>query len=488
MSQPDSNASQHAEPASKGVIFLTLAGVCAALAGYAMHVVGARCLPQASYGQFVVAISILTWCRTIQQTFILPGLYKAVSEDHRRLAAALSLAARWWTPLTLGLAVILAIGGPWIGQAFRDPGLSSPLIIAAIEIPFAGMMTLGHTFLNSIRRYRAVAAITSLFSLARSAAACLLLALGFGVSGGMVGSAAGAAIAGCLALVLLLGALRKMERTDDPSLLRRSIIWSGAAAPFAVSMSTLMSLDLWLVKGLLEETDAGVYGAAFALSRLPHFLVVGLITAVYPRVSNALGQQEVQLARSVSREAVRVLLIVILPICFLIGGSASELIEFFFTDRFSQAAGPLVILMAALGFQGFLNLFLALIAAADHPVIRLAATILTLAVGAALGFWLTPQYGIQGAAWAMLITFGIGALMAWAAAFYYVRFVPPVWTIIRCTVAGAAVFGLSLLWAAPGWLILVKLPVLGVVYGLILVVSRELGVKDLRLATGALRP
>ena len=95
---------------------------------------------------------------------------------------------------------------------------------------------------------------------------------------------------------------------------------------------------------------------------------------------------------------------------------------------------------------------------------------------------LIRQFGLEGAAFASLITFAAGAIAGTILIHRHLGALPPVWTALRCVAAGALVYAVGLFWPAPGWLVLVKLTGLSVLYVAALFALRELRWKNVVVA------
>lgn len=468
-------------PAAQGVVVLTAALAAMVACGYGVHAVATRALTPADYGRFAVTLSVITWLKICISSVLVPGISKVVSEDARRLRPAIRLAARWYGGGALVIGILLLPATPLMARAFGDPALTPLLALACLEAPLFAAFGMGRQLLSAVRHYAQAAASLWAYAVVRAAAACGFILLGWGALGALGGLAAGSLAGAIVGLTLLrrVGAALPVE--EHPPMLRRAFSWTAMTIPSSVAVATLMSMDMWLVKGSLHDAAAvGIYGAAFAMSRLPDFLVQGLAGAVFGRVSGALSEGRPELARSVSREAMRYLLVTFIPICALIAGSDRQVAALLFGQAYSSAGPILTLLTCAVSLSGALKLFQTLLAAGDRPGARLTFVLALLPTGLALNLLLIARYGAMGAAVAMLITMSLGALSG----LYLVRrclgVTAPLACVIRCAVAGTAVYALGRAFPGlTGWLLPVKMAVLGLIYAVGLFLLRELTPEDL---------
>jgi len=475
-------SARRAQSASHGVVFLTAAGAVQVVAGYGVHVLGTRLLGAADYGRFAVVMSVTTGMRNLLTTVMVEGLQKCVSEDHRRLRQALAVSAKWYS-LLMGLVTMAFVAAmPFLPAAFNDAALLPVFIVAAVEIPFVGLFTLGTRLQTALRQYGQAAGLMSVYSVVKVAALCAFVLAGWGAAGAIGGQSAASVVTAILAAVMLAREVRALPVVHYAPLLRRTWQWTATGLPAGLGMTTLLTVDMWLVKAMIDDPDAaGLYGAAYSLSRLPMFLVQGLVGAVFPRVSEALAQGRPELARSVSAESMRVLFVVFFGVCGVVAGADRQITTLLFSARYAEAGTPLTLLTIAASLYAWLFLQTRLIAACDRHAVRMALVMALLPVSVGLTAALIPRWGLEGAALASLVTFAGGVAAGVALVWRHLRALPPGWPLLRCALAGTAVYGAGVLWPAAGWLLVAKLGAVTALYFVLLLALRELRGADLRI-------
>jgi len=480
-------ASDGALPAAHGVIYESIVGAVSAVAGYALHVVAARWLGASPYGRFVLVLSILFWSKNVQRNILLPGLIKSVSEDHRRLDGALHVATRWYA-LAAGILLVSLLGlAGAFGFIWGDWALAGVLVVGACEIPFAATHKLASGLLTCMRRYGRSSAIRGLYTVFRAGIGCLLIVLGFGAVGGVAGQLVGAAGAAVLGFTLLRGVRKRLESVPYPQMFSRALSWTGYTLPFTFALSSLLALDLWMVGGMMEsDTAAGYYGAAYSLARAPRLFAAALAAAIFPRVSGALADGNESLARSVSVDALRTVIIIFVPTCVLVGESSTGIVTFLFSDTYEAAGWPLMFLIAAGALETTLLVLLAMLAALDRPGKRLAVVAGMLPVATGMNWLLIPQYGLVGAAGGTLLTMAGGAMVAFRLVREMMGIRLPLATCVRCGIAGLLIGIGAFYWPASDWMVAVKLAVLGSGYLTLLLILGELGRREIEMVADIL--
>jgi len=458
-------AARAPESATRGTILLSAGRAATAVSSTAIYIVAGRALLIEAYGRFVIVFVALMWMGVVTQSLVLPGLRKIVSEDAGRLPAALSFALRWHSAVALVLSLAVCVSAPALSRLFADPELTLLLLLVGLQVPLVSTVKLAFHLLVGVRHYSWAACVLVVNALGRALGTCLLLLLGFGAAAAVGGLFAGSVAAAGASGALLLKERRHLPLLPYPPMARRTMYWSSVSFPTMIALATLMTIDMWLVKGIVQDHEAaGIYAVAYAVSRFPMFIVFGLNGAVFPRVSAELTQGDAKAARRVASEAMRFLLVLFAPICAILAASSSEIISFTVTQRYAEAAQPLAVLGPAIYCAAQMHLACQLLAAANRPGTRLILMLGLLPLAVASNVALIPRLGILGAASASLVTFGVGAAAGTALAYRLLGAAPRLRTILHCALGGAIVYAVSSVWAVSGRLLLGKLGVLGLLY------------------------
>jgi O-antigen/teichoic acid export membrane protein len=478
---PPGTARGGGESVTRGTVLLTLSNAVGRAASAAIHVLAARALLEADYGRFVTTLLVLSWLSSLIHAIILPGLRKIVSEDERRYRAALSFALRWYSVAVAVIAAAFLLTPELLARAFGDEGLAPLFRIGGVQVPFMGLLALATVLLLALRRFARASLAGASVSVCRALAAAVLLAAGLGVRGVVAAFVAGIVITAPLPIAFLLAERRRRAALAYAPMARRTLRWTLAGLPTVVGLRTAALMHVWLVKALMADpAAAGAYGAAYSLSHMPSFVVGGLLSAAFPRISHAMHHGDTAAARSVSLQAFRFVLILLTPVCFLLAAAPAEALSLVFSARYAGGAEALAVVVWGVLLSGLMGCALRMVAAADRPVWVAAAAAGLAAVAAGTGALLIPRFHLPGAAWGFVVTFGVGAGVSLAMVRRRLGIVLPWRTAGRCGVAGAAVFALSLAWPAAGWVVAVKLAALGGAYLAILFGLRELRPAELR--------
>lgn len=178
-------------------------------------------------------------------------------------------------------------------------------------------------------------------------------------------------------------------------------VWGAALGGFLIVRS-----DLFVLGYMRGDADVGVYSVAAAIANALLLLPIAVSQVLFPRLSANRDDRDRAAATR------KVLLVVGLAMLPLVGGAialASPAIEIAFGDEFAAAAGPTRILALSVIPLALVTVLMQLQAARGLPwiVVWIWAAAVVLNIG--LNIALIPSLGIEGAAWASLISYGAAA-------------------------------------------------------------------------------
>jgi stage V sporulation protein B len=200
-------------------------------------------------------------------------------------------------------------------------------------------------------------------------------------------------------------------RKSIPIPLRKILSYASGTALLAVLFTLLISIDLFAIKALEGVPEhVGFYTAANTLARAPLYVLLGIVLAILPSLSRAIGQQDDRLVKHYVNQSLRTHLLIYGLVAAVISGTAPETIQLLYSDTFAPAATPLAMLAVAFLFFSLINsLYNLLVAAGDTKRPLLGISLLTVMAGL-LNVILIPKYGMTGAAAAALVTSITGVL------------------------------------------------------------------------------
>ncbi len=385
-----------------GAVSLIIAQALVLVLGYAAHLWIGRVLGPASYGTYGVVLSL----QSIVGLFLTLGIPVAVSRyvaRHEEHAHSILLQGlRLQTLIALSVALLTVLASPVLAGFLGDERLVNYIRFSGLVVLLQAYYPIFVQFLSGLHNFNRQALLTGLYAVAKFAGA-LALIYWWGVYGAFAGFAVGGVVAG------LAGWLWTMRRGGR----RKKLLPAGAFLKFAgtyvlilVGLQVLISLDLFMVKALLHsDVLAGYYNAAVTLSRISYMLLQALAFVLLPSVS-ALTKPGAPHESAVAfiADAIRYLIMLIVPSIALAATTSRSLITLFFSREYLPAAPILTVLIVGLGSLAFFLLLSNIVAGAGRARLSLAMTTGMVVVSGMLGSQLIPRWGMMGAAWQTTIT------------------------------------------------------------------------------------
>jgi len=473
---------------SRSAVVLTGSQVVAMAAGFVAQVAVARILLPAAYGSFAVALSVLAWVEPLVSGGFTIALAQAVSADQRNFADAVRWVKRIFVPYSLVVWAIYSAASNLIASGLGDSRLAMLLLVAGLELPSIAVFAASRELLMGVGAAGRQASVISVYALLRAAFIITIGVITQSAAGALAGNALAALAAAGIAVILLRSSISHRTQSAPAPCVSRplatSVLHSGLPTLLLVLLTQLaLTIDLWTVKRLVVDPQAvGHYAAGRFFAFIPYMLATGLNLALFPALCRELGRGDRAQALSLVREAVRVLVVCLVPLCAIVLPTASPLARLFLSEEFGRAASTMAVLTIGLScFSITATLQVILIADGRFVFNTVFAVVLSI-TALILCKALVSGYGVDGAAWATTLTgAGAAALLTIYTGRCFGRLLP-LSTIGRVTIASLCLYVLARAWYVEGvWLIGQYIIFVGL-YTLLLIGLREITPSDLNLA------
>jgi O-antigen/teichoic acid export membrane protein/tetratricopeptide (TPR) repeat protein len=337
-----------AAKASRALGWNFVSTVLSRLGALGISIMLARLLGPHVFGAYAVALVALY----AMQTFNELGMSLAIvrwEEDPRDIIPTITTAS-------VAVSVVTYAGCFWIAPAFASamgaPAATNVVRVLALAILIDGFCNTPAGLLQ--RRFQQGKA-TIAAQVGNWVGVALTVALAWSHHGAM--SLAIGQVAGSLVVAICLNAFapESLHFGFDPAQARALLRFGLPLSGSNLISFGVMSVDQIIVGHMLGSTSLAFYVLAFNLSSWPYNMFLGPVRNVAPAVFSRL-QHDQPAMRSTFLSAAGILTAVTLPICLLIGGSATALIGFVYGARWLPAAQPLMWLAVAGGARIFLQL------------------------------------------------------------------------------------------------------------------------------------
>src|SRR5688500_9053449 len=313
------------------------------------------------------------------------------------------------------LAAVLGVAGAGLvvisGAATDAVGTELALIAAAALVPNVLWQTLSGVLLGlaRVRVWNYVQALSPLLTLA----GMLVLVVGFG--GGVRAAVVAWTLAHLLTAAFALAVTRGVWLPLGPSpvwdehgrtILRLALVMG------AVQVVNLIAyrVELFILEWYDGVEAVGIYSIAMQAAEAIWLVPAAIATAI---TGPAVHDDERDAGGLVRRSALKGLAYTA-GVAVIVGLAAPFLIPFLFGSDFDSAARPLALLLpGVVAYAPVTVLVVYLSLRHGRPNLSLAVSVSAAVVTAALAFALIPSHGVEGAAIARAVGYGVGAARAW---------------------------------------------------------------------------
>lgn len=398
----------------RGVLGYLPVNIVQGVVGLLTIVLFTRLLDPAQYGVYALAFSVfslvqtglLTWTEAAMARFL------ATRSEDGRIADHFATLYRLW----LGAALAVPLVG---GAVLAFAPLNGPLRIA-LAAGFAAVLVNSLVKLAQERR-RAAGEVSgaAMLSMVQTAGG-FALGLGFALAG--LGGAApllgiGIVSLACVAVVLQRELKFMAGGRFDKALARTYFTYGAPVALSLILALVLASTDRLLLATFLDEATVGVYHAGYSLgSRTLDVVFIWLGMAGGPALIQALERGGQPALEDAAREQAGVIVLLTLPAAVGLALVARPLADLMVGEAMRAQASHVTPWIAASGWLSGVTTYYLLQAftLARRTSLLIVSMSAPALANVALNLVLIPRLGLDGALIATTVSYGLGAVAAWA--------------------------------------------------------------------------
>ena len=399
----------------QGSFYFIIAQLFFLASGYILHAGLGRLLGPAIYGIF----GIILYLSTISQDLLRYGLPQAASkyiaEDNSKFYIIKKKTLKLQLVYSLIIFFIYFFLSEKIANFLGDISLANYIKFSAILIPSCAIFSIYINYLNGLRWYKKQAIVQFIYSILKIlfifSLLLLLLSTGFEIYGILLGytlTFIGSSIVAWFFIRKGKGIwevkLKEEERKEE-NITKRLITFSIPIIIFYLTLTFILSIDLFFVKSILHENElAGFYTAASTIAKVPFFVLGSLTFALFPAISESTSNKDLKRTRKYIKESLRYLSILLVPTIFLTSSNSKEILNIFYSEKYLPAGGALSILSIGLGFFTFFLILTSIINASGKPKVSMFFNFILIPISLSLNFLLIPYLQLKGAAIATTFT------------------------------------------------------------------------------------
>jgi O-antigen/teichoic acid export membrane protein len=398
----------------RGVIGYLPVNIVQGVTGLLGLVVFTRLLPPAQYGVYALAFSVMSLVYTLSFTWLEAAMarFYAAEAEAQALPNHFTTLYRSFAGMALALAVPVGLV-LWLWPMPAE--LKMAIGVGLVSIPIRSLAKLGQERRRAAGDVRGAAVLDIFMTSVGFAAGAALAWAGLGGAAPLAGVGAAAAICLIWALPVELKGLRGGH-------FERGLAERYLAYGVPVSLSLILALviattDRFVLAAYLGESSVGVYHAGYSLAnRTLDVMFIWLGMAGGPAAVAALERGGNAALDAVAREQSSFMIALALPAAVGLALVSRPLAEVMIGPALRLGAAHVTPWIAASGFFGGMTTyyFHTAFTLGRRTRLLLAAMTIPAVSNLILTLVLIPRFGLDGAMWATLASYALGAVASFA--------------------------------------------------------------------------
>lgn len=438
---------------ARSAFWVTISEIIFNLSGYVIHSVVGRILGPADYGRYGLVVTLTTMIIILIGNGIPTAMAKYISEifeTNPRLVKVIKKQAIILQSIIIGLlTIIFFFGAPLIAKILGDPTLTPLFRISTLVIPAFALASFYFSYYTGLHKF----GIQSFLKIMRSifrVVIIIALTYYFGVKGSVSGYIIAPFLVFLVAFAIDKFKVSKELSHSEPDSVsevgmtfdwRKLVNYAWQIIIFFLAYELLISIDLYLVKGILHDDYlTGIYNASLTVGRLPYYVFYALTVILLPVVSKSTAENNSEKTGEIVSQSLRLMIILLVPAIILMAQFSEAIIKIFYGNKYLAAAYPMSILVWGVGFLTIFYVLSFVMNGAGKTKKTMYMAIFGFALNAILNYFLIKKYALTGSA----IATSIASFVVMAIIIFYtyrdfkisIKFK----NILRIAAAGVATF------------------------------------------------
>lgn len=483
---------------AKSTIIVTVSEIIFNVTSFLIHSVVGRMLGPADYGRYGLIVTLTTMVIILIGNGIPTAMSKYISEifeSNPPLIKVIKRQAIILQTIIIGtITILFFLSAPLLAYILHDQTLTPLFQLSTLIIPAFALASFYFSYYTGLHEFN----IQSFLKISRSLFRVIFiigLAYFFRVPGSILGYvAAPFAVFLIAALIDKFKINRKLSSLANANSVPLNFAWQKLVnyawqiVIFFLAYELLISIDLYLVKGILQDDYlAGIYNASITLGRMPYYLFYALTVILLPAVSKSTAEKNHERTSQLISKSLRLMLILLIPTIIIMSLYARSLIKIFYSAKYIEAALPMSILVWGVGFLTVYYVLCFVMSGAGKVKVPMFISILGLILNTVLNYFLILKYGLMGSAIATSITSVIITFIMLYYLWIYFQVKIKILDFLRMMLAGAIMYAASFLFNRGEFVFILWSIILFAFYLLLLYLLRGIGKEDILYLKNSLR-
>ncbi|MFZ2976058.1 MAG: flippase [Candidatus Moraniibacteriota bacterium] len=466
------------------ILWLAIAEIFFNFSGYIIHAFLGRMLGPADYGRYGLVVTLTTMIIMLIGNGIPTAMSKYISgffESQPGLVLSVKKKAAILQFILIGsITIIFFLLAPVLSFVLRDPTLTPLFRISSLIIPSFAAASFYLYYYIGIHRF----SLQSTLKIVRSFARIIFvvgLAYFFGLKGSISGYILAPATVFLTAYLIDKFFINRHFPKDNTDFFdwKKLVNYAWPVTLFMIFYELLISLDLYLVKGILANDHlTGIYNASLTVGRIPYYLFYALTLVMLPSISRTTSQNKHEETKKIMTETFRLMFMILIPIIILMVVYAEPLIKLFFGSHYADSVIPMQILAPGVGFLTIFYILSFALNGAGKVKIPMYIALFGMILNGGLNYVMILKLGISGSATATsIVSVIITAIILLYALKYFGRFIQ-IKSVTKILLAGIAMFFASNFFLPQEWIFILWGAILCAIYLLVLIILKEFTIND----------
>lgn len=503
----------------RGVLYIAFAKFYFMFAGLVIQFRLPNILSRAAFGSYSLVSNVASLVNNVLVTGTIQAVSRFAAQEPGKARLVQQAGLRMHARLGLGIAVAFIAAAPVVAWLLHDMSKTAPLMLAGLIVGGYSFYAVFVGTANGLHQFQKQAGLDITFATLRVAGLLGMAMAGMGVIGVIGGWVAAVGLILCAA-VIWVGLPGKIDKADRLPV-RPLITFFAGVAVYLVLFNALMFADSLLIKRLtteyfrehaaemaasieqaipwatrltgyhtdpsvLADVQTGYYAAVQNLARLSYQAIIAATFVVFPLVSRSTFTDDKETTRRYINVTARYSLMFAMAIAVVLAANPVDMLGLIYAPDYAQLGGP-ALRWLAIGNVAFSVFAIngTILNGSGHTrdaIITAAITLALSAVGNYIAIPIAAESGttLETAALVTAAAMIIGAVISGLALYRRLGAFIPVSSLVRIALATGIALAVGKFLPLHGKLMtLVEAGIVGLVFLVVLVGSRELGARDL---------
>ena len=420
---------------SSVIVFIGIA--ISKILGYTYRIIIARYFGPEVYGLFTLGLIVFGWLIAFSIFGLNSGLLRYISlyrgkKEFKKISFVYKRVVVITLTLSIFLGLFLFLSADFISlYLFKEPNLGIFLKIFSIGVPLSVMFNIS---LAVMLAYEKIREHSFFFNILQNITrlGIFILLIFFGVRENSVPlsyilsiaiSLAGAYIFFKYTLTEIF-VKSKLNKNEKSKITKEVFSYSWPFLFSGIIVSFFSWVDSFFIGYFLGAEEVGIYNAGVPIAALVMITTELFINMFFPLVTREYAKGRVEVIKQISKQVSKWIFIINLPLLILIVLFPGAFINLLFGNEYLLAVNSLRFLAIGMFFSSIFEVSNRLISMTGRSKIIMVDISIMVLVNALLNYLFIPRYGINGAAFATMISLILLNVLFLIQAKYYMSIVP----------------------------------------------------------------